>query len=47
MPAGLVQTYRALAYNNAWSNYRLLSVCANLSLKEFEAERISFFPACS
>src|SRR5476649_2890120 len=35
MPAGFVQTYRALAYNNAWANHRLLTACA----------RLGFFPS--
>jgi uncharacterized damage-inducible protein DinB len=34
-----------MAYNNAWANHRLLSVCAELSQAEFEAPRISFFPS--
>ena len=45
MPAGLVQTYRAFAYNNAWANYRLLTACANLNQEEFAAERTGFFPS--
>jgi len=45
MPAGLVQTYRAFAYNNAWANYRLLTACANLNQEDFEAERTGFFPS--
>jgi uncharacterized damage-inducible protein DinB len=45
MPSGLVQTYRAFAYNNAWANHRLLSACAGLSQAEFEAERTGFFPS--
>jgi uncharacterized damage-inducible protein DinB len=45
MPADLVQTYRAFAYNNAWANYRLLTACANLSQEDFEADRTSFFPS--
>lgn len=44
MSAGLVQTYRAFAYNNAWSNHRLLAACARLQPGEFEAERTGFFP---
>jgi uncharacterized damage-inducible protein DinB len=44
MPAGLIQTYRAFAYNNAWANHRLLTACANLSQEDFEAERTGFFP---
>src|SRR6201987_4661776 len=45
MCAGLVQTYRAFAYNNAWANHRLLSACAELTQGEFEAERTGFFPS--
>jgi uncharacterized damage-inducible protein DinB len=45
MPASFVQTYRAFAYNNAWSNYRLLTACANLNQEDFEAGRTSFFPS--
>jgi len=45
MSAGLLQTYRAFAHNNAWANHRLLNACAALSQKEFEAERTGFFPS--
>jgi uncharacterized damage-inducible protein DinB len=45
MSAGLVQTYRAFAYNNAWANHRLLNACAGLSQGEFEAGRTGFFPS--
>jgi uncharacterized damage-inducible protein DinB len=45
MPADLVQTYRAFAYNNAWANHRLLTACAGLDQSEFEAERTGFFPS--
>ena len=45
MSPGLVQTFRAFAYNNAWANHRLLVACANLSRQEFEAERTGFFPS--
>jgi uncharacterized damage-inducible protein DinB len=45
MPADLVQTFRAFAYNNAWANYRLLAACAKLSQSEFERERTGFFPS--
>jgi uncharacterized damage-inducible protein DinB len=45
MPADLVQTYRAFAYNNAWANHRLLAACARLNHKDFEAERAGFFPS--
>jgi uncharacterized damage-inducible protein DinB len=36
---------RRLAANNAWSNFRLLRACANLSAAEYEATRTSFFPS--
>ena len=29
MPASHLQTLRAMAYNNAWANHRLLAACAN------------------
>jgi len=45
MSAGLVQTYRAFAYNNAWANHRLLAACAALSQPELEAHRTGFFPS--
>jgi uncharacterized damage-inducible protein DinB len=45
MSAGLVQTYRAFAYNNAWANHRLLGACAELAQGEFEVERTGFFPS--
>jgi uncharacterized damage-inducible protein DinB len=45
MSDGFVQTYRAFAYNNAWSNHRLLTACEGLSQQEFEAARTSFFPS--
>jgi len=45
MPAGLVQTYRAFAYNNAWANHRLLTACETLSQQDFAAKRTSFFPS--
>ena len=45
MPASNLLTLRAMAYNNAWANHRLLSVCAGLSQSEFEATRTSFFPS--
>ncbi|QQO24652.1 damage-inducible protein DinB [Bradyrhizobium diazoefficiens] len=45
MSAGLVQTYRALAHNNAWANHRLLTACAKLSQSDFEAARTGFFPS--
>ncbi len=45
MPASHLQSMRALAYNNAWANHRLLSACAKLSQAEFEAKGTSFFPS--
>lgn len=45
MSDGVVQTYRAFAYNNAWANHRLLTACGGLSQQDFEAERTSFFPS--
>lgn len=45
MTAGLVQTYRAFAYNNAWANRRLLTACVDLGEREFEAARTGFFPS--
>src|SRR5215472_6246738 len=37
--------HRAMARNNAWSNHRLLRACGELTQKEFEASRVSFFPS--
>jgi uncharacterized damage-inducible protein DinB len=45
MPASLVGTFRAMAYNNAWANHRLLATCAQLTQAELEAPRASFFPS--
>ncbi len=45
MTASLVQSFRAFAYNNAWSNHRLLTACAALDQAAFEAERTGFFPS--
>jgi uncharacterized damage-inducible protein DinB len=45
MPASLLQTLRAMAYNNAWANHRLLSACAALAQDEFKAPRVGFFPS--
>jgi uncharacterized damage-inducible protein DinB len=39
--------FRAMARNNAWSNYRLHKACAELSEVEYRAERVSFFPSIS
>ncbi len=45
MPASHVQTLRALAYNNAWANHRLLTACTRLGQADFEAPRVGFFPS--
>jgi len=45
MSASLLTTYRAMAYNNAWANHRLLGACSRLTQQEFEALRIGFFPS--
>jgi uncharacterized damage-inducible protein DinB len=37
--------YRAMAYNNAWANHRLLAACSKLSPAEFVMERTGFFPS--
>ena len=44
MSATIVGTYRAMAFNNAWANHRLLAACARLTQEEFEAARTGFFP---
>jgi uncharacterized damage-inducible protein DinB len=44
MSASLVGTFRAMAYNNAWANHRLLAACAGLSQADYEAPRVGFFP---
>jgi len=45
MPASQILTFRVMAYNNAWSNHRLLSTCIRLTQAEFEAARAGFFPS--
>jgi uncharacterized damage-inducible protein DinB len=45
MAAAHLQTLRAMAYNNAWANHRLLAACAGLTQAEFEAPRTGFFPS--
>jgi uncharacterized damage-inducible protein DinB len=45
MFADPIPPYRGFAYNNAWANYRLISACAALSPREFEAPRTGFFPS--
>lgn len=37
--------FRAMAYNNAWANHRLLTACAKLDDGAFQATRVSFFPS--
>ena len=37
--------FRAMAYNNAWANHRLLNACLSLSQEEFAARRTGFFPS--
>ena len=41
----LLEHYRAMARNNAWSNERLLEACTRLSDEAFAAPRVSFFPS--
>jgi len=41
----LTHHFATMAYNNAWSNHRLLKACAQLSLADFVATRVSFFPS--
>jgi uncharacterized damage-inducible protein DinB len=40
-----VLPYRAMAYNNAWANHRLLTACSGLSQHAFTAQRTGFFPS--
>lgn len=39
----LSRHFLSMAYNNAWSNHRLLKACAQLSQADFTAHRTSFF----
>jgi uncharacterized damage-inducible protein DinB len=41
----LLLPYRAMAYNNAWANHRLLTACAGVSPDAFAASRTGFFPS--
>ncbi|MGA7806450.1 DinB family protein [Bradyrhizobium sp.] len=41
----LALPYRAMAYNDAWCNHRLLAACTQLSQAEFEKRRTGFFPS--
>jgi uncharacterized damage-inducible protein DinB len=45
MPHTLIEHYRTMARNNAWSNARLLEACRRLSDEAFAAPRVSFFPS--
>jgi len=45
MPNMLSRHFLSMAYNNAWSNHRLLKACALLSQEDFVAHRTSFFPS--
>jgi uncharacterized damage-inducible protein DinB len=45
MSPSIVETYRAMAFNNAWANHRLLAACARLTQEELEARRTGFFPS--
>lgn len=45
MAASLTGAFRAMAYNNAWANHRLLSACAVLDDAAFQAPRVGFFPS--
>lgn len=45
MSHSLIDHYRAMARNNAWSNARLLEACTRLSDEAFAAPRVSFFPS--
>lgn len=45
MSDALLIPYRGFAYNNGWSNHRLLKACAQLSDAEFVAPRTGFFPS--
>lgn len=41
----LVDHFRKMARNNAWSNHRLYEACSALSRAELHATRTSFFPS--
>jgi len=45
MSRGLSHHFATMAYNNAWSNHRLLAAIGNLPQAEFTATRVSFFPS--
>ena len=44
-PHSLAQHFATEAFNNAWSNHRLLRACSALTPEEFRARRTSFFPS--
>ena len=41
----LVDHFRTMARNNAWSNHRMLDACARLTPAELRAPRVGFFPS--
>jgi len=41
----LIDHLRRMAWNNAWSNHRLLEACGRLSEDAYRAKRVSFFPS--
>lgn len=43
--ASTISYFGALARNNAWSNYRLLKACRQLTQAAFTAPRTGFFPS--
>jgi uncharacterized damage-inducible protein DinB len=43
--SGLAHHFVTMAYNNAWSNLRLLRACGELSQEDFVATRTNFFPS--
>ena len=45
MSRGLSHHFATMAYNNAWSNHRLLAAIGTLPQPEFTATRVSFFPS--
>jgi uncharacterized damage-inducible protein DinB len=42
---GLRLLLRAMAFNNAWANHRMLRACALLTDEEFAAPRTGYFPS--
>src|SRR3954466_14623069 len=43
--SALARHFATMAYNNAWSNHRLLHACARLTQQDFVAPRTGFFPS--